>query len=155
MNTFTRIAAVGLAGALTLTPALSRADEETEAYTTTNTPAIATGLTIFGLSYGAAVVAAATSDNSADERMFVPVLGPWLTLADRPDCPVEQQECDSQTTQKILIGADGVLQAAGVITAVYGLLTPRTIVSQDDDDDYVVVPVAIGDGHGFAFKGKF
>src|SRR5690242_15188707 len=129
MQTFTRIAAIGLAGALTLTPALSRADEETEAYTTTNTPAIAAGLTIFGLSYGAAVVTAATSEDETHDRMFVPIVGPWLTLADQPDCPIEQQECDRETSEKILIGADGVLQAAGVITALYGLLTPRTVIS--------------------------
>lgn len=154
MKKLTRIAAAGLAGALLLAPGVALADEESEAYTTTNTPAIASGLTIFGLSYGAAVVAAATSDNEADERMFVPVIGPWLTLADRPDCPVEQQECDSQTTQKILIGADGVLQAAGVITAVYGLLTPRTVVT--DDDDYTVVPVSVaGGGPGLLLSGKF
>jgi len=124
--------------------------ETTEA----NTPAIATGAVTFGLFYGAAAVAAEMSDSdSPDRRLFVPVVGPWLDLSDQPTCPVGEQQCDRTTTRKILIGADGAMQAIGLAVAVYGIFTPihRTTGGVD------VVPVAMGQhgGHGLALSGHF
>jgi hypothetical protein len=122
--------------------------------TSPNTPAIATGVVMFGVSYGIAVTVAATSDNSADRRLYVPVVGPWLDLADRPSCPIEDQQCDKTTTQKILIGADGVVQAVGIVVAVYGILTPRRHVV--GSSNVQVVPVGLGsDAHGLAVTGSF
>lgn len=156
MKNLTRIAAFGLAGALCF-GSTAFADDEVDTTTTVNTPTIASGVVLFGMSYGAAVIGAGMSDNSADNHLYVPIVGPWMDLADRDDdCGgLLEESCDRSTTTKILIGADGVFQALGVATAVYGILTPRTIVHHDDDG-VTVVPVAMQHGgRGLAIKGTF
>lgn len=160
------ILAAGLFAAISLAPSTVRADTvvvspaepayvaTTVETTSPNTPVIASGVVTFGISYGIAVAVAATSDNSADRRLYVPVLGPWLDLADRPSCPIENQQCDKTTTQKILIGADGVFQAVGVVVAIYGILTPRRHVV--GGSNVQVVPARMGsDAHGLALTGSF
>ena len=100
-----------------------------ETYTDTwNAPLFTSGALVFLGSYGASVVVAATSEDDTvdrgNDRLYVPVVGPWLALNDRPDCPVEQESCDMETTKKVLLVADGVLQAGGVVTMIAGLLSP-------------------------------
>ena len=102
---------------------------EYETYTDTwNAPLFTSGALVFLGSYGASVVVAAMAeDDTVDrgsDRLYVPVVGPWLALNDRPDCPVEQESCDMETTKKVLLVADGVLQAGGVVTMIAGLLSP-------------------------------
>jgi hypothetical protein len=132
-------------------------DDDTGDVSRTNTTPILSGALTFGLSYGAVVMVAATTDSSANDRLYVPLLGPWLAIADRPDCPVDEQSCDSETTKKLLLGVDGVLQAAGAITLVYGLMTPRTYTRTTVAGQQVeVVPVAMqGGGNGFGLTGSF
>ncbi|MBL8624677.1 MAG: hypothetical protein JNK64_25440 [Myxococcales bacterium] len=116
-----------------------------------------TGVVVFGVGYGAAAIAAGVSDRSADERLYVPVVGPWLDLADRGDCDVGNQACDNETTKKVLIVADGVVQAVGVLLVVDALLFPtqvhRTTVA---GNDVRLTPVAMGrGGRGLAVAGSF
>jgi len=91
-----------------------------------NAPVFATGAVVFAGSYGASAIVAATSDHPGANRLYVPVVGPWLALNDWGDCPITNSRCDSNTTDKVLLVGDGVLQAAGVITMVTGLLSPTT-----------------------------
>jgi hypothetical protein len=132
-----------------------------ESTTTTEmrTGVIATGAITFGVSYGAAAFAASQSDRSSDKRLYVPLLGPWLAFADRGDCPVAQQSCDSETTDKVLMAVDGVFQAAGVLTAVWGVLSPRTITqhSSTASRDVHLVPLSMGRGSspGIGLFGTF
>lgn len=131
---------------------------ETETTTEVNSPVITTGVITFGLSYGAAAFAGASSDRSSDKRLYVPLLGPWLAIADRGDCPVDQAKCDSQTTDKVLMAIDGVFQAAGAITVVYGILSPRTVTHRTTASrDVHVVPLSMGQGSsaGLGVTGSF
>ncbi|HUH04827.1 MAG TPA: hypothetical protein VML75_22675 [Kofleriaceae bacterium] len=132
-------------------------DDDSSRVSSTNTTPILTGALTFGLSYGAAVMVAATTDSSANDRLYVPLIGPWLAIADRPECPVDEQSCDSETTKKVLLGVDGVFQAVGAITLVYGLLTPRSYTRTTVAGQQVeVVPVAMqGGGNGFGLTGSF
>ena len=41
------------------------------------------GIVTFGISYGVAVVVAATSDHQGDNHLYVPIVGPWLDFGDR------------------------------------------------------------------------
>jgi hypothetical protein len=91
-----------------------------------NAPVFATGALVFAASYGASAIVASTSDHPGADRLYVPVAGPWLALNDWGNCPIENPSCDENTTQKVLLVADGVFQAAGVITMVTGLLSPTT-----------------------------
>jgi hypothetical protein len=140
-------------------PTPQQAAENNETTTVTNSNVIVTGVLTFGVSYGIAAIAAAQSDRSSDKRMYVPLLGPWLAMSDRGDCPVEESKCDNETTDKILMAVDGVFQAVGVVTAVYGVLSPVTVTHSTTTakSGVHVVPVSRGDGHsaGLGIAGSF
>jgi hypothetical protein len=128
-----------------------------DTYTTMNTPLLASGIVVFGASYGASVIAASQSDNDADDRLWVPIAGPWLDLSDRGDCNIQNDACDNETTTKVLLVADGVFQAGGAAMILGSMLFPRTVhrtapVAALEH----VKPIRVGqDGHGFAYAAKF
>jgi len=100
-----------------------------ETYTVTdawNAPVFATGALVFAGSYGASAVVAASSDHVGADRLYIPVAGPWLALNEWGDCPITEPRCDENTASKVLLVADGVFQAAGVITMLTGLVSPST-----------------------------
>jgi hypothetical protein len=140
-------------------PTPQQAAQQNETTTVTNSNVIVTGVMTFGVAYGIAAIAAASSDRSSDKRMYVPLLGPWLAMSDRGDCPVEQSSCDNETTDKILMAVDGVFQAVGVATAVYGVLSPVTVThtTTSAKNHVHVVPVSRNDGHsaGLGIAGSF
>ena len=89
---------------------------------------LSSGVVTLGLTYGAAAVVAATSDRDADHRMFVPIAGPWMALFDRGDCGgMTGRSCDTETTYKVLIVADGIGQGLGAITIVEAFLNPEVV----------------------------
>jgi hypothetical protein len=119
-----------------------------------NAPVFATGALVFAASYGASAVVAATSDHPGADRLYVPVAGPWLALNDWGDCPIENPRCDENTTEKVLLVADGVFQAAGVITMVTGLLSPTShtvYTTRTADKSLKLRPTK----NGFAVLGRF
>ncbi len=77
-----------------------------------------TGAVVFATSYGGAVVVAATSDHVGDNHLYIPLVGPWLDIVDRGSCPVGLPSCDSETSSKVLLVADAVFQAAGVVSMI-------------------------------------
>src|SRR5262249_50310317 len=66
-------------------PSSRTAETESETW---NAPMFTTGAFVFGASYGSALFVAATSNHQGDSRLWVPVFGPWLDLADRGTCPI-------------------------------------------------------------------
>jgi hypothetical protein len=139
---------------VTATPA----PETTETYTGPNRSLIGTGLVTFGLAYIPAVIVAGESSQSADHHMFVPVVGPWLNLANRPGCGPESIACDTETTNKVLIGVDGVFQGIGAITTIVGFLSPEPqheVVTTSKPTIHLT-PAKIGvGGYGLAAFGDF
>ncbi len=135
------------------------APETTETYTGPSRSLIATGLVTFGLAYIPAVIVASESSQSADHHMYVPVVGPWLNLANRPSCGPESIACDTETTNKVLIGVDGVFQGIGAITTVVGFLTPeheREVVTTTSKPSLHFSPAKMGaGGYGVAAFGDF
>src|SRR5262245_57789811 len=45
-----------------------------------STGLLASGVLIFGVSYGVVAIAGATSDTQEDHELFVPFAGPWMAL---------------------------------------------------------------------------
>ncbi|HVV83201.1 MAG TPA: hypothetical protein VHE35_08975 [Kofleriaceae bacterium] len=126
-----------------------------ETYQEFNGPVFVSGAVLFGASWGAGAIAASQSDRKGDDRLYVPLVGPWLDLADRGDCPVAERSCDNETTEKVLIIGDGVLQAAGAVLMLDGALVPRT-VHRTTPAYARISPIHVGtDGHGFAWNGTF
>ncbi|HEY0992538.1 MAG TPA: hypothetical protein VGD80_36040 [Kofleriaceae bacterium] len=138
--------------------------EYREVYDSYNAPMFAAGAAVFGLTYGASVITAATSDNArGNNRLYVPLVGPWLALHDRGPCDILKSSCDHETTAKVLLIADGVFQAAGVIGMLDGLLRPsthRVLVTQAKVDTRTHIrPTVIGSvsgaAPGVAVRGHF
>jgi hypothetical protein len=99
---------------------------ETEEYDNWNAPVFSTGAVVFAGTYGASAIVAGSSNHVGADRLYVPVVGPWLALNDWGNCPVSDPACDSNTTDKVLLVADGVFQAAGLITMLDGVLEPSS-----------------------------
>jgi hypothetical protein len=128
--------------------------EYREVYDSYSASRFAAGAAVFALSYGASVITAATTDNDrGNNRLYVPVVGPWLALNERGDCDILRSSCDHETTAKVLLIADGVFQAAGVIGMLDGLLRPsthRVLVTNKVDTRTRVRPTVIGSVSGSA-----
>ena len=90
-----------------------------------NTAMIGTGLVVLGVTYGASAIVAGTSDHQGDSHLYVPIVGPWMDLADRGGCPAGQT-CDSEATSKVMLVLDGIFQGAGVLAILGGFLSPET-----------------------------
>lgn len=91
-----------------------------------NRPLLYTGGALFLGSYAATAALTAANPNSdrTDKTLFLPVVGPWLSLADR-DC----KTCSSgeNTLDTALIAGSGALQGIGVIMMTASLFVPEKI----------------------------
>jgi hypothetical protein len=104
--------------------AAPRRDVVTFVEETPDTGMIGAGLLMFGLAYGSSIVVGATSENTADQALFVPLAGPWIDLANRGDC---NGPCGpDETVNRVLLVSSGLFQAAGALQILGGFLFPET-----------------------------
>lgn len=89
-------------------------------------PMFTSGALVFAASYGGAVIVAGNDNGHGNSRLYIPVVGPWLALNDRGSCDPAKTSCDHDTTAKVLLIADGIFQAAGVLGMIDGLLQPSS-----------------------------
>jgi hypothetical protein len=84
-----------------------------------NRPLLYTGGLIFLGSYVTTAVLTATKveDGNGDEKMYLPVVGPWLHLAD----------VNEDGTDTALVIGSGILQGAGVLMAAASLFIPEKV----------------------------
>jgi hypothetical protein len=68
------------------------------------------GIITFGFAYDDSIWVAIQSGRSADHRLFIPVVGPWLDLGQR-DC--SSQPCHDEGVSTALLMIDGVAQGVG------------------------------------------
>jgi hypothetical protein len=88
---------------------------------------LAGGLTTFALSYGPSVGVGLTSDRPEDHHLLVPIVGPWIDLGNRGGCGgLAEPSCDTETTYKVLIVVDGVVQGLSALTVVGAFFTPES-----------------------------
>lgn len=125
-----------------------------------NRTLLSTGAGIFVLSYGSSVVAGAISDRDADKRLFIPVVGPWMDLANR-DCGANP--CGgNEDVAKAMIVTSGVVQGAGLLLALSSLIIPestsvseRTTTAKVVKPEVRVAPVSFAAGAGLGAVGRF
>ncbi|MGH7269795.1 MAG: hypothetical protein ACREJ3_05130, partial [Polyangiaceae bacterium] len=92
-----------------------------------NAPLLGAGLVTLAGAYVPAVIVAAASNTSYDNRLYLPVVGPWLDLGDRPGCGgFGQHGCGAETGSKALLIIDGAFQGLGAVATVLGLMTPQS-----------------------------
>ncbi len=74
--------------------------------------------------YGTSAVVGLMNDRKADQRLAVPLLGPWLDLADR-QC--DQTACNAEGPSVAALIASGLLQGVGVVGVLSSIFaTDRT-----------------------------
>jgi hypothetical protein len=146
--------------AVTGEPAAPAVIEKTS-YAPPNRPILAAGIITFIGSYGPAVIVAAANNNSFDNNLYIPLVGPWLDLRSRPGCsgPGEANCTGTESGSRALLVLSGVFQALGVMTAAVGLIVPekRHIASnaKAGKPSVHVFPAPVRDGYGLAAYGSF
>ncbi|MBX3263820.1 MAG: hypothetical protein KF782_29370 [Labilithrix sp.] len=126
-----------------------------------NRTLLSTGAGLFILSYGPSVVVGALSDRDADKRLFIPVAGPWMNLADR-GCGPENPCGANEDVAKAMVVTSGIVQGAGVLMALGSLLIPETTTATERTREakaakpgVTVLPVSFGAGAGLGAVGRF
>jgi hypothetical protein len=120
-----------------------------------NVPMLGTGAALLVLPYGASVITAAQSDLDSDNRLYIPVVGPWLDFADRP-CRFGCAGGGNDTAASILLIADGVAQGAGALIALASLAVPEQKTEKIEAKPEVhVLPVSYAGGAGVGAVGTF
>ncbi len=119
------------------------------------------GVVTFGLSYVPAVMTASESTLKIDKQLYVPVVGPWLDLANRPNCGAGSLSCNAETGSQALLVVDGIFQALAVIQVLAGLGaiardTATAVAKSDDQPSLLVRPAQLAaGGYGLAAIGQF
>lgn len=122
-----------------------------------NPAMFATGAITLAGFYGASVIVASQSDNGGDRHLYVPLVGPWLDMADRQPCGgATNRSCDSETTNKVLLAGDGVFQAVGTLLLIGSFLSPEKRVETTTAAKVTVAPQRYGkSGYGLVLGGSF
>jgi hypothetical protein len=142
-------------------PAESPAVRQQISYARPNGPLLEKGIFAFFASYVPSVIVAVVNDNSYDKRLYVPVVGPWLDLADRPGCGgTGQSPCGTEAAYKVLLVVVGALQGLGAAATVVGLAVPERIITpapaMAGKLTLHVLPAQMGrDGYGMQALGTF
>ncbi len=119
------------------------------------------GVVTFTLSYLPAVMTAGNSSLAVDRQLYVPVAGPWLDLAMRPNCGPGSMSCSAETMNQGLLIADGFFQGLAMVQllASLGALAHDSMgvaTTVDDKPGVHVRPAQVGRGaYGLAAVGKF
>ncbi len=122
-----------------------------------NVPMLLTGTVLFGGTYGASAIGAWQSIRNDDQKLYYPVVGPWMDLANR-DCG--PNPCSDETLNKTLLIADGIGQGVGALLMVSSLFVPNgkrfLMFSAKNDTTLTVTPSRMASGgYGMAAVGTF
>jgi hypothetical protein len=130
-------------------------------YSPPNVPLLTGGIVALGGAYIPSVIVAAANDNSYDNHLYIPVVGPWIDLANRPPCGgAFQTGCGTETGFKTLLVIDGAFQGLGALATVLGFVVPErrstVIAAKADKPSVHVLPAQVSrDGYGVAAFGNF
>lgn len=98
-------------------------------------PLLITGGSLLLAGYATSVGIGAVSDFKPDDRLFVPIVGPWMNLAERP-CAVGDSGCgNDEDLAKATMVSLGVIQAAGA-----GLTIASFFVKERPSETRIKVP---------------
>ncbi|HEX4446773.1 MAG TPA: hypothetical protein VH044_08560 [Polyangiaceae bacterium] len=142
-------------------PGRSRADSTPASMGAAGTLVIS-GLVTLSLAYVPAFAMASQSTLPIDQRLYAPVAGPWIDLANRPVCG-SGLSCSTEMANQALLVTDGIVQALGAAELLIGLMTlaadpSRTpsMAKVEDKPGLQVSPSQLGArGYGLVALGKF
>ena len=124
-----------------------------------NATLLSTGVGLFVLSYGSSVIGGAISDRESDKKLFIPVAGPWMNLADR-SCNASTPCGENEDVAKAMIVTSGVVQGAALLLALGSLVVPETTSVRERTKTATapsvkVLPVSFVAGAGLGAVGRF
>jgi hypothetical protein len=117
---------------------------------TRSTWALISGGLVLALSYAPTAYIGAASSRSADQALEVPIVGPWLDLAQRPACvapvtpiklPVDP--CIEESASRAALITSGIFQGIGAILTAVGLPSYSRLV-ESGDRGVAIVPTMGG-----------
>lgn len=112
-----------------------------------NVPLLTTSAMAFTIAYVPAVIGGAVSDRN-DDDLYIPVAGPWMTLANDP----------SETTgQKVLLVVNGAVQGIGALGMLASFFVPQTRTKNwytIGKSDVQLTPSMLGT-YGLTASGRF
>jgi hypothetical protein len=129
-----------------------RASAERETSIRPNRPLLITGGALMVAPYFAGAIVAAQSDLDADHKLYIPLVGPWLDLGERPCAFGSDCSTGDNIASTLLIGS-GVAQGVGLILATTSLFVPEKKVERTAKVH--VVPVSFRGGGGIGATGTF
>jgi hypothetical protein len=103
---------------------------------------------------------AVESNHPGDGYLGIPLAGPWIDLAVRPPCDVTSN-CSTESSNRVLLVASGMLQAVGALTLVAAFVYPETVrlvtlAKNASGASLAVTPAALGrHGYGLSAVGHF
>lgn len=118
------------------------------------------GVVMLGGAYAGSYIVASSSTHPGDERLYVPVVGPWLDLAERGGCPA--RNCTMETSNKIVLVGDGIVQGFGVLEIIGAFVFPEKrfvaghVAATAITPEMIVSPASFGAGGvGVTATGSF
>jgi len=94
--------------------------------------------------------------------LVVPALGPWITIAARKNDTIcdyvgsSNSNCSPDNSVRTILILDGLTQAAGTIMFVYGLASPKKVITRDFVGSLHFTPAPMGKlGYGGVLTGEF
>jgi hypothetical protein len=114
-----------------------------------NKPLLATGATVFGISYLPAIAGAAFSDADGHKDLYIPVAGPWMMFA---------SGAEESKGEKTLLIIDGVAQGVGALMLISSLFIPEKKTKHwylIGANDTMLVPSRVATGFGVGASGRF
>ncbi len=121
-----------------------------------NRPLMVTGLIFLAGSYGTAAIIGATSDKTSDEKLFIPVAGPWLDMKDR-NCDVNVCTNEGAATAGLIV--DGVFQGLGALAILTSFVIPEKTTHKwmlIGSEKLTIAPSQVGrSGYGLGAVGFF
>jgi hypothetical protein len=121
---------------------------------------IVAGLAVTGLAYGGALLGAALApDLPGMDDMQIPVVGPWMSLA-QMDCPADEEDCSAELVLRgILTIADGLMQIGGLAIVGEGIFmtTEAAAPAEPKPQAFTIraAPVVTGSMTGIGITGTF
>jgi len=130
-----------------------------------------TGVAILAVGYAPSAFVPMQSDHKGDDYLYIPVIGPWLDLANRgcagatiatADGPIElesQQPCGTSPVERAALIASGILQGVGglqIMGAFFVQQKPTLASGAPPMPRFAIVPTVFGThGMGAMARGRF
>lgn len=120
-----------------------------------NRAMLRSGVLTFGVAYVPSVIVAVDSKLPADDKLLIPVAGPWLDYGTR-DCTT----CKHETMNKVMLVTDGIVQGLGALQIVGSFLFLETRSSERTQTagqrrGLKIAPAKLAGGYGVTARGYF